>query len=420
MSKFLSFRFCFLCATLITALVLAGCAGSTGPAGPAGPAGSPGAAGAAGAAGPAGPVGPAGLAGPAGPAGPAGSPGPAGAAGPAGPAGPAAPFYSPLVAADTTFVDLVRTQIPPARGRTLRGDIMVVDQAAHLLYFTDNTSGGIDVFNVAQRQAVYVRTIATDPPTAHGVSLAKNVNKLFAALVDSSVIIIDINPQSPTYNAILTKLNTGGKGTADEMDYDPIHRKLYVANADDGIVSVIDANTNQIIKKFENLGDGLEQPRFNSKDGMMYLTSNPQNVIFQFDPTSDTLVKKIDVVDPANPSGLAINPTTNQALLGCGNSKTQHLALWDFATQKVVATTDKAGAADVTLYDPVANIYLAACSSFARGPVIAILDGTTGRFITDVPTAPGAHMLTYDETNRMVYTNDWTPYNAALIAFTLP
>jgi hypothetical protein len=135
---------------------------------------------------------------------------------------------------------------------------------------------------------------------------------------------------------------------------------------------------------------------------------------------SDTLVKKIDIVDVTNPTGLAINPTTNQALLGSANRTKQHLTVWDFATQKVASTTDKAGNADVTLYDPVANVYLAACSSFAGGPVMAILDGTTGKFKTNVPTYPGAHVLTYDSTNRMVYTCDWTPYNAALISFQLP
>jgi YVTN family beta-propeller protein len=396
MLKFPNIRFWFFCSILITALVLAGCTGPAGSIGPTGPAGPPGAPG------------------PAGPVGPPGSPGPA------GPAAAAAPMYSPLVAADTTFATIIRTAIPPDNNRTLRGDIMIVDQDAHRLYFTDNTAGGLDVFDVSAKQAVYLRTIATKPTTAHGVTLVKNLNKLFVSLVDSSVVTIDINPQSPTFYTIIGTVNTGGKGTADEMDYDPVHNKLYVANADDGIIAVIDGKTNQLIKKFDNVGPTLEQPRYNAKDGMIYVNSTEANQIIQFDPATDTLVKKIDVIDPTNPTGLAINPTTNKALLGCSNKTKQHLTVWDFTTQKVASTTDKAGSADVTLYDPVANVYLAACSGFTCGPVVAILDGTTGNFITNVPTFPGAHVLTYDETNRMVYTCDWTPYNAALISFPLP
>ena len=297
---------------------------------------------------------------------------------------------------------------------------MVVDQDAHRLYFADNTAGGVDVFDISTKQAVWLRTIATNPTLAHGVTLVKSLHKMFVSLVDSSVVAIDIDPLSPTFYTITASVNTGGKGTADEMDYDPVHNKLYVANADDGLVTVIDGRTNQIIKKFDNVGPTLEQPRYNAKDGMMYLNSTDNNSIIQFDPSTDTLVKRFDVVDPTNPTGLAINPTTNQALLGCSNRAKQHETIWDFTTQKVVYTTDKVGAADVTLYDPVANVYLAACSSFARGPVVGIFDGTTGKFITNVPTFPGAHMLTYDETNRMVYTCDWTPFNAALISFQLP
>src|SRR5258708_24710471 len=140
---------------------------------------------------------------------------------------------------------------------------------------------------------------------------------------------------------------------ADEMDYDPKDKKLYVANSDDGIVSVIDAVSNTIIKKFDNMGDALEQPRYNSGDGMMYLTGSGANVIFQFDPTKDVLVKKFDVGPKCSPNGLAITPTTNQALLACSAGRTgpndpSFALLWDPSAGKAVATFGQVGAGAAT------------------------------------------------------------------------
>ncbi len=151
------------------------------------------------------------------------------------------------------------------------------------------------------------------------MTVAKNVSKLFVANNNSEIAIIDINPSSTTYDTVLAKLNTGGKKRADEMDYDPKEKKLYVANRDDKFVTVIDAVKNTIIKQIAGLGNALEQPRYNPSDGMMYMTGSGGNVVFRFDPVRDELAAKLDVGVPCNPNGLAINPATNLALLGCSN-----------------------------------------------------------------------------------------------------
>jgi len=199
----------------------------------------------------------------------------------------APPTPLPVVAANTSTVPVYRLSIPPIAGKTASIDIMEIDQATHLLYVTDRGDNGIDIFDVSTACPKYLRTIDVGSGP-NGVVVAKNVNKVFAPLNDSNVAIIDI--ATPGSEKVITKVSTGGKKRADELDYDPKDKKVYVANSDDGIVTVIDASTNAIIKKFENMGDALEQPRYDSGDGMMYLTSSDQNAIFQFDPTKDVLV----------------------------------------------------------------------------------------------------------------------------------
>ena len=327
-----------------------------------------------------------------------------------------APTLLPVVAANMLAIPISRIPIPPIAGKTASIDIIEIDQASHLMYVTDRTDNGLDVFDVSSTCAKYVKTIDVGSGP-NGVVVAKNVNKLFAALNDSTVAIIDITPGA---DKVVAKLSTGGKKRADEMDYDPKDKKVYVANSDDGIVTVIDATTNAIVKKFDNVGDALEQPRYNSADGMMYMTSSGQNAIFQFDPTKDVLVKKFDVGTKCDPNGLAIDPATDQALLGCSSKSANAAVLWDVKTGKVLQTFDQAGAGDAVFYSPKADRFFFAASNFNRGAVMAIFAANPVKFIGNVATATGSHGVAYDETNGIIYTQDQNPNEGALFSFPAP
>jgi len=322
----------------------------------------------------------------------------------------------PVVAANMLTIPISRIPIPPIAGKTASIDIIEIDQVSHLMYVTDRTDNGLDVFDVSSTCAKYVKTIDVGSGP-NGVVVAKNVNKLFVALNDSTVAIIDITPGA---DKVVAKLSTGGKKRADEMDYDPKDKKVYVANSDDGIVTVIDATTNAIVKKFDNMGDALEQPRYNSADGMMYVTSSGQNAIFQFDPTKDVLVKKFDVGTKCDPNGLAIDPTTDQAFLGCSSKSANAAVLWDLKAGKVLQTFDQAGAGDAVFYSPKADRFFFAASNFNRGAVMAIFAANPVKFIGNVATATGSHGVAYDETNGIIYTQDQNPNEGALFSFPAP
>src|SRR3989449_3223568 len=265
-------------------------------------------------------------------------------------AGTAAPTLLPLIPENTNgCITVTKIPIPPIAGKTASIDIIDIDQETHLLYVTDRTDNGIDVFDISTSSAKYVKTIDTGSGP-NGVVVAKNVDKVFAGLNDSNVAIIDIAPGSATLNTVVAKVSTGGKKRADELDYDPKDKKIYVANSDDGIVTVIDATTNKILKKFENMGDALEQPRYDTADGMMYMTSSDQNAVFQFDPTKDVMVKKFDVGTKCNPNGIAINPTTNQALLGCSSRSANVAVVWDLTGGKGVSAFGQDRAGDAVVY----------------------------------------------------------------------
>ncbi|MGE5262767.1 MAG: ABC transporter substrate-binding protein, partial [Acidobacteriota bacterium] len=335
------------------------------------------------------------------------------------PTATAVPTTLPPVPGDTTIVPLTKIEITPAKGKNISIDLLVVDQENHRLYVADRTTNGVDVFDVSSATAKYLTTIDLGSG-ANGVMLAGNVKKLFAGLNDSTVAIINIDPASAKPYQVLARPNTGGKGRADEGDYDPKDKKLYIANSDDGFLTVIDATTNQIVKKIDNLGAALEQPRYNSMDGMIYMTSSDQNAILQFDPTQDVLVKKFDVGVPCDPHGIAFNAGGKQALLGCSNRKTQQVVSWDVAAGKVLDTFTQTGAGDGLMYDAKVDKFFFGAGNYYRGGQLSIFSGAPIKFLTNVPTAVKSNGVAFDETNNIVYTQDPLPGEASLFSFPLP
>jgi hypothetical protein len=79
---------------------------------------------------------------------------------------------------------------------------------------------------------------------------------------------------------------------------------------------------------------------------------------------------------------------------------------WDLEAGRVIDTFQEAGAGDAVFYTARADRFLFGASNFFRGGQMAIFGGTPIRFLTNVPTAVGAHGVAFDETNNIVYTQD--------------
>src|SRR5947209_7814031 len=172
----------------------------------------------------------------------------------------------------TIKLDLRFTPMPDAAAIKYV-DTMEIDQEAHRLYMGDNWSGGVDIFDISTPDAKYLKTIRIRA-NFFGVCIAKDLNKVFVGLSGSGVAVIDIDPASPAVDTMTARISTGGTGNADLIDYDPVHKKVYIANRNENFLASIDAVNNQLLKKIEGLGGGLEQPRFNPGDGMVYLAGN--------------------------------------------------------------------------------------------------------------------------------------------------
>jgi hypothetical protein len=298
-------------------------------------------------------------------------------------------------------------------------DTIEIDQEAHRLYAGDNWSGGVDIFDISTPEAKYLKTIRIRA-TFYGVCVAKDLNKVFVGLSGSGVAVIDIDPASPTADTMVARISTGGTGNADLIDYDPAHKKIYIANRNEGFLASIDAVNNVLLKKIEGLGGGLEQPRFNPADGMVYLAGNTDDVLYQIDAATDTLVNTFALDEDCHPNGMAINPETGQVLLACANRQRPHTVIFDLKEKKIASVIEESGSGDGATYDPTIDRFFFAASGFSGGPVMGIFGGNPVRFLANVPTARMASWVAYDQTNRLVYAPTIKDGMPALISFPLP
>jgi len=320
-----------------------------------------------------------------------------------------------LVAACTGFrtaapLQFTTTPITPASTSPGNFDDVEIDQANHRLYAADRDRG-IDVFDISNPIAKFVQSI-TLPSEPNGLAIAPDLGRLYAGTADGSVQVLDINPASPTAGKLLAAVQTGGK-EADLLDYSASRHELYASNGADGTVAIIDANKSAVTSKVK-VGFALEQPRFNSADGMLYVTSPDADALFQIDLTT-LKIKKRSTLGGCQPTGLAIDPRSNQALIAC----TYSTVAWDLRSASGQNLTQAAGG-DVISYDARADRFFVASPGKTSKGTVAIFGGNPIAFISSVVTGAGANAAAYDETNGLIYTTDFRPNRVGVVAFGIP
>ena len=315
---------------------------------------------------------------------------------------------APPIAADTTIMPLLWT----TQNAPVTGDLIDVDQGRHLLYVGHAATNTIEVFDVSTAVPQW-KTSFHVPGGAAGILIATDIQKVFGG-TPNGMVIVDADPNSATYGVTLNTIYLG-KGGTDELDYDPIDHKVYVTDVGDHNIGVVDTNLNMLIKVYTGFAESqIEQPRYNPADGMMYVAFRSTNKLAKFDPRTDTMVSATDVGVPCTPSGLAIKPTTNIAMLGCRAVPGPGMVVWNLTTNTLDHAVPNVTGADGLIYNAKVDRFFAAASRWHTGPVMGIFDGS-GNFLTNVPTTVQSHQVGFDQTNRVVYT-----LGGGLVSFTMP
>jgi len=300
--------------------------------------------------------------------------------------------------------------IPHGTGASASFDVVQIDQANHRLYAADR-AGGIDVFDVSKARGKYLQSIplAASP---NGLALAPDLDRLFAGLANGSVAIVDLKPGSANTDTVVQTAVTGGK-EADLLDYSASTHLVYVSNGIGGSITTIDAASGDV-KQHYKVGYALEQPRFNPVDGMLYVTSPDADALFRIDPASGAIKSKF-ALGGCTPTGMAIDPQTDHALIAC------RLSMIDWNLRAASAANfGQISGGDVVTYDSKIDRFFVAVPGQSPQSSVGIFSGNPIDFVSTVVTNAGGNSAAYDETNGVIYTPDIRPNRVGLASFQPP
>ena len=308
-----------------------------------------------------------------------------------------------LLGACTSCQSTVRqAAMPVVAAGTFDG--VVADPASHQLYLADGANNNVDVVDISTGTPQFVR--ALDVTTApHGLAIAPDTRLLYVGLTGGEVAVIDTQYGSPRYLQVVTRI-AADTPEVDLLDYNAQTKRLFASTGPGGGVIANDTTTNKMIRRY-SLGVPTEQPRYNPVDGLLYF------------------------IKGCRPTGLAINPAKQLAVMACGGST----ALLNLQTGAHEVTRAVA-ASDLVTYDPAADRFMVAAPQGAKDSMVGVFDGS-GTFIGSVSATPNAHAAALDTQHGLVYAAgatglisfspsacapppDWVKFLGGLSVFAVP
>ena len=268
-------------------------------------------------------------------------------------------------------------------------DVVVADQPGQRLYLADRTAKGVDVVDISSPQPVFLTTI---PLTAapHGLALDTASHRLFAALGDGAVAVIDTAPRSS--NQVVANIQVDST-SLDLIDYSAQTDSLYVGS--DRTVLVVDVAREQVTKRITTAMP-VGQPRYDPADGMVYATVSGTDSLVQINPATGFVTRSY-VIAKCRPNGVAINPARQLALVSCGGSIA--LVNLESGAQRVTRVVQ---GGDVVTYEAAADRFVVASPHDMDESAIGVFAGD-GSFIGSVPATSSAHAAAFDTVHGLVY-----------------
>ena len=267
---------------------------------------------------------------------------------------------TPTPTAGLDFVRLIPVPTWTTTGATQKStDIISFDRSTGIMYIADRTNKGVTAIDTRFQQ--YLGTIPVPGCTGSGqcpsgVVVVPDVHKLVVTDRGTNIFIFDMRlPNTPPVTIPVP--NIGG-GT-DELDYDPLNHRVYVANTvAPYMLTVVNVLTNAIKDQIP-LPSNPEQPRFNPVDGFIYQMitdedhANANPAVLRIDPTKTgaaAIVATFPLTAATVANGIDIDPVTNTAILaGSGNGS--H-SLIDLSNGNVLAVFPNIDGADQDQFNP--------------------------------------------------------------------
>jgi DNA-binding beta-propeller fold protein YncE len=338
---------------------------------------------------------------------------------------------------------------PPPLLTNASFDLLSYDPVRQIMYSADRPNRGVDVIDTKTNTLLGIIPVplqsgGTSNPS--GVQVAPDLKELIVTdrgtgAAGGGVYIYSLAATAIPTTPVAT-LKLPNALATDELNYDPINKRVYVNNTTNTgdpsgryFMTVIDVNPASA-----NFGKSLgqipiaqganspEQPRFDPKDGFIYTTTGGNSTLLRIDPNF-----VLDPNNPANnlgaiiktialpgcsPAGFDVNPVDNIGLLGCNPGAPNGFAqeLINLNTDTIVRTIPGITATDVLAFDPslgefftasqnliVSNGCPASQANAAQFPQVGGIFDSSNTSLQVACSGQGAHGLGVDPDHNYVY-----------------
>jgi hypothetical protein len=198
-------------------------------------------------------------------------------------------------------------------------DLSSFDPITQILYYADHVAHGVVAIDTRSNSVLGWVPVpnCTASSCPSGVQVAPDIRKLVVTDRGTHVYIYDLSLPGalPAPVTVPTAI--------DELDYDPIHRRVYLGNTTAPYfltgIDLEGPKAGTVVAQIP-LPGAPEQPRFSPVDGLIYLTI-PTVGVLQVDPNGGAAgtgsITQTWTIANCSGNGNWIDPVTNTMLIGC-------------------------------------------------------------------------------------------------------
>jgi len=170
---------------------------------------------------------------------------------------------------------------------------------------------------------------------------------------------------------------------------------VFAATAPDFAIVAIDPATDKVVNRYP-LQEPLEQPRYDTADRMLYVSTPSTDTLLQVDPNYGDVVRRYPI-PKCHASGLAVSPAHQLALVACSGS----IAAVNLVTGNYTVSRDVQGG-DLITYDASADRFVVASPHGPKDSSVGVFGGD-GTFLGSVTADPKAHGAVLDAGSGRVF-----------------
>jgi DNA-binding beta-propeller fold protein YncE len=266
-------------------------------------------------------------------------------------------------------------------------DYLFADSEARQLYVSHGDE--VEVIDLDSQKPV---AKLTGLSRIHGIAIADDLDRAFISDGGANVVVIFDTKSRAELQRVKTGTNPDG------IVYDSYSKRVFAFNGRSQDATAIDAATGTVAGTI-TLGGKPEFPVSDGKGGL-YANIEDKSEIVKINPKTLQVEKRWPLAPCEEPSGLAMDPSSDRLFAVCSNQK---MAVVDADSGKVVATVPIGDGPDAVAFDPGKKLIVS--SNGQSGTVTIIKEDAADQYtvVENAATEKSARTLALDTKTHVLY-----------------